>query len=346
VSVDQISTDVEFGAQRPGDDEVSGPANFSPGPVSADVATGNVDLPPQFFPPLGGGGGGTPSPFAPIEAPCPKAALDEFPDVPAGDNVPLDPLALPREGAYRWKKGGLLKQALGGIEQEIEVTGFERRLVKDVELVQEDEEDVGAADQDVRERGATFRYTTVQRDLSTGNVVETGFQVKTNGARAYRDNTSRIGPGEVTTGEPERGVVIKSIQDFRPDGNRGDYRFNPASGLLVLPLQVTEGETWTSTAVDTQTGIQLTLNGDVVKRVRVDACGQEVEGFLVRSEVTGQGPQDSHQFQREWDYAVAPQYGGVLISERISQSGETSDLQLRFTLGQQDPDPLPKGGDL
>lgn len=343
VGVEEVSTEVVFGAAS--GDEVTGPANFNPGVLSPGEARGNLDLPDQLLSPIGSPGSTGPS-LQPISAPCPEALLDEFPDRSAGVNVPHDPPELPREGAYRWKKAGRLNQTVGGVTTESDVTGFERRLIRNVKTVEEDEgttvvNDAGNAvdgrgtDVTVTEAGVTFTYEMVQRDLSSGSVVVTEYQVITNADTVYQDTPVGVGPPEVREGQPERGLVMKSIVALDNAGNRR-FTFQPLTGLLLLPLRVVQGEEFESVAMDTA-GQQYRIEAKVVGRKRIDACGDIVDGWLVESTFTATGPRI--EFTRDYDYIVAPQYGGVLISEKISQAGDDTQ-SLEFTLGQQDPDPL------
>ena len=323
VGIENLTSDIVFGS---GDSDVAAPANFNPPPISSSRATADLDLPEQFFAPVQRAP--KPRPALRAEAECPEAALNEFPDRSADLNIPMDPVQLPREGAYRWKKAGTLIEE--NTDTTLAVDGFERRLIRNVEVTSE------TKDAEDKTTALTFTYETVQPDIATNNVVVTTFLVKTNGTRPRVFSPS--GEGEVSTGDPEAGVTIKSIEVFDQAGSRVSS-FLPPVGLLLLPLRVVPGSEHQASALDPRSRTQMTIDATVIKRDRVDACGELVEGWRVESTLTVSSPDGN--FVRDYDYFVATQYGGVLIFENITEAG--SDLELTYTLGQQDPDPLPEG---
>jgi hypothetical protein len=325
VGMENLTSDIVFGAQG---SDVAAPANFNPPPVSASQAASNLDLPDQFFEPVTQAP--KPRPALRAEVECPEAALNEFPDRSADLNIPLDPVALPREGSYQWRKAGTLMQE--EIDRPVAVDGFERRLIRNVEVVSETKDD------EDKTTAITFSYETVQPAIGTNDVVVTTYQVKTNGTRPRVFSPS--GEDEVSTGDPEAGLTLKAVEVFDASGSRVSS-FNPPVGLLLLPLRVVPGSEHQATAVDPRTRTQMTIGAAVIKRDRVDACGEIVEGWRVESTLTVNSPDGN--FVRDYTYFVATQYGGVLIFEHIGESG--SDLELTYTLGQQDPDPLPEGNE-
>src|SRR5207248_4598029 len=120
-------------------------------------------------------------------------------------------------------------------------------------------------------------FDTIQPDIQ-GNATVTTWQVNTHPAQssAYVNGSSVAVHG----GEPERGVAIKQIVKKDHLGNTTST-FAPASGLLILPLPVTQGETFESVATDPRTGLEYTYNAQVLPRMRVDACGTILDSWKI-----------------------------------------------------------------
>jgi hypothetical protein len=329
VGVKNLESDVVFGAAEP--------AKLAPEGVTDAEATGFDELPDQFFEPVHKAPRPTYAQRASVEE-CPQAALEEFPDKPAPLWGPEEKKEPPREGLYRWQRSGSLKSAeTAGVN--FQVRGFERRLLRNVEVVATTETPEGGND-------ITFTYEVVQPEISGSNVLVTTYQVKSVGEPPTRSvfNPTR-GQDEITAGEPERGMVIKKIEVLDKDGNQVST-FEPATGLLLIPYRVRPGEVWQSVAVDPKTGQRLQLDGTVLDRGRVDACGDLIEGWQVQSTISSTS--DSGATTRQYDYLVAPQYGSILLNEHIVQkdaTGTGEEQDVTFTTGQQDPDPLPAGAE-
>lgn len=330
VGVSTITADVVFGLAEDGDD-APGPANLSPAPVTGQQAATDRLLPDQVFdesPSSRSRFDFSPRPSKPVSDPCPEAAQNEFPDVPVSSNVPVDPLRLPAEGLYRWQRSGTLASAETA-NTSIDVTGFEERLIRNVEIESEKE---GEA--------VTFTYELVQPEIHTSNIVISTFRVQTDGrsARARPAVPVNEEDPDVAVHAPEAGLVLKRVRTETPDGEVVSA-FNPApNGLLLLPLEVVGGTRWSSTARDPLGGRQVTLEGRVRQPGRVDACGEMIEGWQVETTLTSSGGDAT--FSRDYSYMVAPQYGAILLQERIEQAGGTGDRNLTFTIGQQDPSPV------
>jgi hypothetical protein len=78
----------------------------------------------------------------------------------------------------------------------------------------------------------------------------------------------------------------------------------------------------------------------VVKRERVDACGDVVDGWAVEATQTfSRGGQTAPP--RTYRYIVAPQLGGLIISEQIHTTTAQGTTDVTLSLGQLQPSPLP-----
>ncbi len=145
-------------------------------------------------------------------------------------------------------------------------------------------------------------------------------------------------PGNVSVGDPERGISLMKLQRVDKAGNTSELTFSPA--VLYLPLEVVPGEEFNSVGIDSRTGSVLQHQAKVVKRDRVDACGEVVDGWVVESTQTfSSGAQTAPP--RTYRYIVAPQLGGLIISEELHINTGAGTTDVTLSLGQLNPSPLP-----
>jgi hypothetical protein len=110
------------------------------------------------------------------------------------------------------------------------------------------------------------------------------------------------------------------------------------TGLLVLPLPVRTGEEFTSVAVDPRSRFTIRYDAMTVRRSRVDACGEIIEGWLVEGiQTTSAGD------ARDYRIIVAPHLGAILLNESVSLENDSGTYNLDFTIGQSQPDPADGG---
>jgi hypothetical protein len=344
VGVQKLAADIVFGVKPPPPD--APPANTTPGAegLTGDATTYVPTGPSRSFP--------TPSfpapraprapslrqprptPLNPTRAACPPAALNAFPAQEAGLTV----AGTPGEGQYRWKRTGTQTMAtLPGVA--IPISGFEQRLVREVKKVSETE----------------FTFQTVQPELGTGVTVLQTFKVKTDAvSRGVDPPIETIPlerpeqlPDEVPfpsnpsvpgrrVGEPERGISLVRIERIDAQGNTQVLNFTP--GVLYLPLPIEPGESFESVGIDSRTGQVLQHQAQVLRRERVDACGEIVDGWVVEATQTFSGQSTA---TRSYRYIIAPQFGGLMISEQVKVTAPEGTLDVTFSLGQTKPTPLP-----
>ncbi|MGH9038635.1 MAG: hypothetical protein ACRDZ3_00210, partial [Acidimicrobiia bacterium] len=275
-----------------------------------------------------------PTPLNPSKAACPPAALNAFPAAEAG----LELVGTPAEGQYRWKRTGTQTMAtLPGIE--IPISGFEQRLIREVTPISDTE----------------FTFQTVQPELGTGVTVLQTFKVKTAAvSRSVEPPLQTIPldrpeqlPEDVPfpsnpsvpsrqVGDPERGISLMRIERIDAQGNSQVLNFTPA--VLFLPLPIQAGESFESVGIDSRSGQVLQHQAQVVRRERVDACGEIVDGWAVEATQTFSGASTA---TRSYRYIMAPQLGGIPISEQIKITAPDGTLDVTFSLGQTKPTPLP-----
>jgi hypothetical protein len=356
VAVQKLAADIVFGV-KPADK--TPPPNLDPGQVGPGDATTYVPDPSTAFdqgPGFGDGNfsGPTPTPgprlprvtpLAPTKSVCPPAALTAFPAKEAGPTVE----GVPAEGQYRWKRSGT--QTVASLPNaKLPVGGFEQRLVRNVVKVSDTE----------------YTFETVQPELGTNISTVSTFKVKIGAVAksvtppvAPPDLTRPTSPvplpvtppdeaqptlpkpplpGSVSAGDPERGISLVKLQRVDAAGNRSELTFSP--GVLYLPLDVVPGEEFNAVGVDPRTGSVLQHQAKVTKRDRVDACGEIVDGWVVEATQTFTGPGQTAP-SRTYRYIVAPQLGGLIISEEIHTSSAQGTTDVVLSLGQLNPAPLP-----
>ena len=329
VGVKPLQADVVFGVKPPTADQVpapnlgelAAPAQFASSPRRgaqlADEGADETTVPKRHF-------------VVPLatKQPCPAALQNAFPEKEASPT----PAGPPDEGLYRWKKGGSATySSLPG--QTFPIGGFESRIVRRPKVnATSTNPNTGATNID-------YSFETVQpTGDGSGGVTVTGWRVQTNPTSVNEqpnDTNARI-----SGGDPERGIVLKSIQKLDSKGNTvSAFSFSP--GLLMLPLPVSQGETFSSVAVDTKSGNSIQLQGTVTKRNPVDACGDEVDGWQIDATRTFSGP-DFSTFSGSYSYELATQLGGILIFEKFDDTNPGGTAHREFTLGQLHPSPVPE----
>ena len=355
VAIQKLAADIVFGV-KPADE--TPPPNLSPGQAGPGDATTYVPDGSSGFDPGSAFGGGnfsgptsTPrprlprvTPLAPPKLTCPPAALTAFPAKEAGQTVE----GLPTVGQYRWKRSGT--QTVANLPNiKLPVSGFEQRLVRNVVQVSETE----------------YTFETVQPELAGNVTTISTFKVKIGAVSKtvqppveppdLTRPTSPVPlpitppgnqptlpkpplPSNVSVGDPERGISLVKLQRVDAAGNSSELTFSP--GVLYLPVDIVPGEEFNAVGIDPRTGSVLQHQAKVTKRERVDACGEVVDGWVVESTQTFTGPGQAAP-PRTYKYLIAPQLGGIIISEEIHTSSPQGTTDVVLSLGQLKPAPLP-----
>lgn len=171
-----------------------------------------------------------------------------------------------------------------------------------------------------------FEFTTVERDLRFGSrtTIKTTYEVR-----------------------DDDGIYLIRIERETEGGRRAT--FDPVPQIEVLPLPVELGAEVNSTGVDPNSLEVLRVTGTVPKRFRIDACGDPVDSFLV--DATQEFISSSGEStQRNYDYGVATQFGGMIVFEHVDAPCASQDekgkcdpeptLTFDAHLGQIEPDPV------
>ena len=327
VTVKSFDDDLVFGVKETPD--AAPPNTLGSEAVDAGLLSGDVGLPSQVF--ASSGPKRTLPPVSRPRAQCEEADASDTPEEAAPLTVPSD--RRPKVGSYRWKKTGTAQgPATGNVK--LDIGGFEQRAIRDVKELgpSTNSKSLGVPGA-ASEPGVVFTYETVQPDIN-GNVVVSLFRVDTSPLGVYQDPPA--GGDEIRAGGPERGVVLKSFKVLDREGNTLSS-FEPGNGLLLLPLPVLAGESFTASAIDTKTGNTASYQAKVEDRQLVDACGELIEAWRVKGTQTFSGDET---ITRNYELFVATGLGGIPVVEKIDQT-TGGELHLVSTIGQLTPDPLP-----
>lgn len=276
-------------------------------------------------------------PAVPRSAPLPRREACPEAPVTAAALVPPQPRISgdPRLGTNRWLVKGFIttNDPITGEVGPLTFEDFNTRSIRNFVRTSPDE------------------YAFEEVEVDGDDVTITSYRV--NNAPVTANPSDGVGivvtPG---IGEPERGIVLTRIEvrDKRTGQTRENGLFEPAgSGLLMLPLPATAGETFTSSAVDPRTGQVITHQATVQERQRVDACGDLVDGWGVKYErrqgENHLGSAGSALPERAIPYTTvwATQYGGVPIFDEFEITADICDacpLKVTSRLAQLEPDPL------
>jgi len=271
------------------------------------------------------------TPLAATASECPDAALTAFPKETAEVTVKGTPAA----GLYRFKRS---IEVVDGGGQRTKTTGFEQRAIRRVTPTEG--------------KAYEFSYQVVQPNyLGSGGFTTTTYRVNNNTAVIQNVNEPprTIGlvtaPGAefvVTPPQDEPGIFVDRIEVQDDDGNPVGQPFEPIRPIKYLPLDegiLRAGQTWSSLGIDATTGRTLLHQGTVVRKTRVDACGEIVEGWLIEATQTF----SDELVERRFFYNVATQKGALFIAETTQFTDPSGlDVSIDLSLAKVDPTPLPK----
>lgn len=250
---------------------------------------------------------------------CPPAGDFDFPAEEAP--VEPDPEVRPAAGNYPYKLDGEIVTENG----EFVVNEFETRTISEVE------DDSVAPD--------AFRFTVKQTvlfdDRRGEGTLETTYRVVPSSNTRSVPNPPAPAPAVSDAG---RGVYLVSIiYRDEEDGEEVEQRFEPSNPLLLLPFPVEDGAMINASGTDPQTGAQVTITGQIKGKKQVDACGERVDSWFVDATETLRYS-DPETFQTEtieadYDYGVAPQFGGMLVYERVKAPKDGPIVSIEARVG-------------
>lgn len=291
----------------------------------------------------------TPTPQNPVppSGPCPEAKLNAFPKASATPQVK----GLPTEGLYTWKRDTFILKDASNAAKPYQLLPFalEGRAIRRV----------------TKESPHQFSFDMVAPNpfADSGSVI-TSFRVNNNPALLVNQRVPArtIGvvpiPGaDLRVGNPQDmpGIFITRIEQQSGSGTRISL-FEPVQPMMIAPLEegiLRSGQTFQSFGIDASTATVIVNNGAVGRTLRVDACGEIVEGYAVtlKQILTDDAKTESGLFSvvtqqesRSVDYAFASQYGVLPIAETLSLGDPNVDdfaISARWELGGLTPKALP-----
>lgn len=335
VAVRMLETDILFGARQ-------APASPKPPELPPQPQIPALQLPMFSF--------GTYS--LPLQGACPTAGATTFP----AEVATTTPNAMPSPGAYRWRVDGGEQLFLFGHLVTVSIAGQDMPVyVRNPKLLATPTNGLPGTAQSL-----DYTYETIWNATSTGGgYLVYKWQVKSNGTSVTENSIVSApspAPNSVSASDPEAGITLEEIDSYDSRFQNETVVFAPKpTGLLLLPLPASTGTTWTSTATDPTTGAA-TFQGSTGTRVRVDACGQLIEGWEATGRLTLTGTFGSVNSsnptggnptsppQADLEIVAAPQYGGLIVQFKIDGTwfGGLQFVKTTIRDGQLTPDPLPK----
>lgn len=334
VNLKPISTDLVLGL--PPVEKAPAPPNSAPDPNFDDLFKIPDFGPIPTLPPLPTG---TPRP----NFDCPKAdPLTDFPEVAASTGVSGPPTA----GTYRWLIEGTQDTGqLGG------VVTFPKQIQKTVHDVVDN-----SSGED-----RLYSYSVTEREVLFGSTAVV---------------TQRYSVRQTASPADEDGVFLTEITT---KVGAAETVFAPQPPIMIVQIPVTLGEVVVAgpanrrpideVGVDPTTQEVMRLQGTVLNRYTVDACGDVVQGWFVEgtrefvsaNDANADGEPDA--YTSNYNYMVATQYGGLVIYEwiespcgaeedttaeerqadirRVDKCSTAPSIVLQSNMGQLKPGPLP-----
>lgn len=285
VGVREVASDIVLGRQgsEPVDRPVASP--IPPAPVAVNIPTPVlVPAPPRFEPTP------TPSPFTPLER-CPAT----------------DPLSVPRFGATQNEGvAPVEEQFTFRNEGEFTVTGANAN-----EGVFEEESPRGVSQVVVDPDTQDVTYDVVANLGGTATL--SSYLL-----RNTRPVDDGLGLGDQAGLDQQRGLYLTRVVTRLPDDRI--LTFSPATPLRLLRFPAVAGDTFDEVATDPVSGTTMQYTATVVGKVRVPACGEFVEAIQVAlTDGRVDGPDSNVEFAATYD--IAPQYGGLIVRDRVAVSG-------------------------
>lgn len=329
VAVRRISSNIEFGVSTTTTSSPLGaaapqsvaPANLTlPGQVPAfDFATTTTYnfSSPAYVP--------TSVTSTADQGQCPEPPYGASPD----RSVALSVAQPPTQGSYKWQI--IDSQPVSG-------TNFTLKTYHYVTYVIDNVTKTTTTPNPVPGDSATtvFDYDVITPG-SEGGTVTTTYEVKQN-APEVSGSAGNVGQTQ-HVGSPDRGLSLVSVVDRNGSGAM-TASFHPSTPVLLFPLDVASPQSFNAAGVDPSNGASFTNQATASgQTTRVNACGQLVDGWSVTS--TQSFSQNGSTDTSTVDYAVATQYGGIIISSASTPTG--SSQTETDEIGQLKPGPLPPG---
>ena len=159
----------------------------------------------------------------------------------------------------------------------------------------------------------------VVRNLS-GDIETFDFELELAAGSRRQVQAYRVVPGD---GIFLTGLVVGVGEDR--------YEFNPVVPVEVFPLPAVENAPLSSAGIDPITGQSMVVQGRIVEKQRVLGCDEVVDGWRFEGTWSFQRPAGGSLEARvfEYDYVVAPQHGGMIVSDHLVTTENYGPLTAR-----------------
>lgn len=158
-----------------------------------------------------------------------------------------------------------------------------------------------------------FYYDLVEVGVDGSQTVTTYLAQLDNGG-VTNEAQLEAGTGPGTTGQLD---LVKQVTT----DSQGTSSFSPSSPVEIMEMGTGVGASWTSVGIDTASGTVMQVSGQVAAIDNVKLCGQVVEAYRVVSNERISNPHSGFTSTTSSSdpnvYEVAPQFGGLFMSEHI-----------------------------
>lgn len=152
------------------------------------------------------------------------------------------------------------------------------------------------------------------------------------GTRSFNVSETVFGVTTVTTYVTDATQV--AIARIARSDRSGSVAFGLVPALKILPLPPVQNDpagrtvtTWQSTASDSESGTTITIDGRVIGRDRIDACGQLVDAWTADATQRVVGPNENlTSTLKTW---FATQYGGLIVRAHSRTEGTVGGTPFR-----------------
>jgi hypothetical protein len=114
------------------------------------------------------------------------------------------------------------------------------------------------------------------------------------------------------------GIFITQVVTAPTKGEVEQFTPQPAIRILPLPVQVS-AEPFVSAGTDALRGMSMSLEGTVVERGRVDACGTVLDAWKVHATIAVTSATMAQTYESTFD--MGTQFGGIVLSDHLVLSG-------------------------
>lgn len=299
------------------------------------------------------------------QASCPSAA----PGTPADKVATSNITGVAQDGTYKWYSTYTRRSGSSSTE----TSGFERRYVENAQQLPDDpSSNAGVPDH-------TYTWLVMQPDpFQDGYVDQMTFVAHTysNEDNVPESNNPDQSVPVLGNWDPAAGIDLTLLQRFKAGNPKPVETYQPASpGLLIFTLPVPTAAGGASTPVGNAAlppsdpsgsnnyGWQFTANDaahqwseqitafEGNQRKTIDACGTIINAWPVSADLSinkidpATGTPYTSPLKLHWDYFVAPQYGGLVVKQRLTgDGGYGSTVDTLETIGSLTILPLPKKG--